>query len=197
MTLLDSCGSAEALVRTVAPLDEDGLRRVVASGLTAGWHTVPDRYSLVGGQSLGLMLGPVLRLLGVDDEALATFDAGGDRHSAAALCASCATALTPFPRSPGVGPDASPAALWNAALDEAAEGAARIVRATERGGRAGGRARPDRRMGPSGRVAVTKTSLSFPGRGGRRWSRPAPGARPCLAGARPGCSAGQGVPEAP
>ena len=30
-----------------------------------------------------------------------------------------------------VGPDASPAALWNAALDEAAEGAARIVRTTE------------------------------------------------------------------
>ena len=31
----------------------------------------------------------------------------------------------------GIGPDASPAALWNAALDEAAEGAARIVRPTE------------------------------------------------------------------
>ena len=128
--LLDSCGSAEALVRTVAPLDEDGLRRVVASGLTAGWHTVPDRFSLVGGQSLGLMLGPVLRLLGVDDDALATFDRAATGTSAGPMRV---VREGPYavPSVTCVGPDASPAALWNAALDEAAEGAARIIKATE------------------------------------------------------------------
>jgi sugar (pentulose or hexulose) kinase len=128
--LLDSCGSAEALVRTVAPLDEDRVRRAVASGLTAGWHTVPDRYSLVGGQSLGLMLRPVLRLLGVDEEALATFDA-----EAGAAAAGSVRVVRDGPYANlsivDVGPDASPAALWNAVLDEAAEGAARIVRTTE------------------------------------------------------------------
>jgi sugar (pentulose or hexulose) kinase len=128
--LLDSCGSAEALVRTVAPLDEDGLRRIVASGLTAGWHTVPERFSLVGGQSLGLMLGPVLRLLGVDDDAMATFDSGATGASARSLRV---IREGPYstPSVTGVGPDASPAGLWNAALDEVSEGAARIVRATE------------------------------------------------------------------
>ena len=128
--LLDSCGSAEALVRTVAPIDEDRLRRVVTSGLTAGWHTVPDRYSLVGGQSLGLMLGPVLRLLGVDDESLGTFDSAamGVPSGSLHLVRDGAYANASIV---GVGPDASPAALWNAALDEACERAARIVRTTE------------------------------------------------------------------
>jgi sugar (pentulose or hexulose) kinase len=128
--LLDSCGSAEALVRTVAPIDEDGLRRVVGSGLTAGWHTVPGRYSLVGGQSLGLMLGPVLRLLGVDDESLGTFDS-----AAAGVPPGSLHLVRDHPYASasivGVGPDASPAALWNAALEEASDGAARIVRTTE------------------------------------------------------------------
>ncbi len=128
--LLDSCGSAEALVRTVAPLDEDGLRRVVASGLTAGWHTVPDRYSLVGGQSLGLMLRPVLRLLGVGEEALGTFDAEAQAAPPGSVRVVRDGAYANL-SIVDLGPDASPAALWNAALDEAAEGAARIVRTTE------------------------------------------------------------------
>ncbi len=128
--LLDSCGSAEALVRTVAPLEEDRLRRVVASGLTAGWHTVPDRYSLVGGQSLGLMLRPVLRLLGVDEAALGTFDAEAQTATSGSVRV---VRDGPYANLSIVdlGPDASPAALWNAALDEAAEGAGRIVRTTE------------------------------------------------------------------
>ena len=129
-TLLDSCGSAEALVRTVAPLDEDQLRRAVASGLTAGWHTVPERYSLIGGQSLGLALGPVLHLLGVEDEALEAFDAAATGVASGSLRV---VRDSPYaaPSVLDVGLDASPAALWNAALDEASEGAARIVRATE------------------------------------------------------------------
>jgi hypothetical protein len=40
--------------------------------------------------------------------------------------------LYALPSISGVGPQASPAALWNAALDEASEGAARVIRATER-----------------------------------------------------------------
>jgi sugar (pentulose or hexulose) kinase len=129
--LLDSCGSAEALVRTVSPLDEHALRRAVAAGLTSGWHTVPERYSLVGGQSLGLMLGPVLRLLGVDDDNLEAFDAAALGVAAGPLRVVRDGLYAPASIS-GVGPQASPAALWNAALDEASEGAACIIRATER-----------------------------------------------------------------
>lgn len=130
-TLLDSCGSAEALVRTVAPLDEEGLRRIVAAGMTAGWHTVPGRYSLLGGQALGLMLGPVLRLLGVDDKGLEAFDAAALGVAAGALRV-VRDGPYAHPSVFCVGPDASPAALWNAALDEAVEGSARVIRATER-----------------------------------------------------------------
>jgi sugar (pentulose or hexulose) kinase len=128
--LLDSCGSAEALVRTVAPIDEDRLRRAVSSGLTAGWHTVPERYSLVGGQTLGLMLAPVLRLLGVDDEELPAFDRASTAVATGPLRV-VRDGLYSEPLVTGIGPDASPSALWNAALDEVAEGAARVIRATE------------------------------------------------------------------
>ncbi len=115
----------------MAPLDEDQLRRAVASGLTAGWHTVPERYSLVGGQSLGLVLGPVLRLLGVEDEALEAFDSAATGVASGSLHVVRDSPYATPPSVLDVGPDASPAALWNAALDEASEGAARIVRATE------------------------------------------------------------------
>jgi sugar (pentulose or hexulose) kinase len=128
--LLDSCGSAESLIRTVAPLDEDQLRRVVAAGLTAAWHTVPERYSLSGGQTLGLMLGPVLRLLGIDDEELPAFDRDA-RGARAGPLRVVREEPDSFPSVTGIGPDASPSALWNAALDEVAEGAARAIRATE------------------------------------------------------------------
>lgn len=129
-TLLDSCGSAEALVRTVAPLDEDGLRRVVSGGLSAGVHTAPERYSLLGGQYLGLVLSPFLRLLGVDDDGLEAFDAAALGVAPGPLRV---VREGPYENASvsGIGPEASPAALWNAALDEAAEGGARIVRATE------------------------------------------------------------------
>ncbi len=128
--LLDSCGSAEGLVRTVAPIAEDRLRVVVASGLTAGWHTVPEKYSLFGGQTLGLVLGPVLRLLGIDDEGLAHFDQAATGVTAGPLRV-VREGPDSFPSLTGIGPDASPSALWNAALDEVAEGAARLLRATE------------------------------------------------------------------
>ncbi len=102
-TLLDSCGSAEALVRTVPPLDEEGLRRAVAAGLTAGWHTVPGKYSLLGGQSLGLMLGPVLRLLGVDDDHLEAFD-GAALDVAAGSLRVVRDGLYALPSISGIGP---------------------------------------------------------------------------------------------
>jgi len=130
--LLDSCGSAEGFVRTVPPLDEAALRRAVSSGLSAGWHTLPDRYALLGGQSLGLLLGPVLKLLGVDDdEGVTNLD-----RAAAAKGPSSLRMLRdrPFasPSIVGIGADASPPALWAAALDVVSEGAARVVAAMDR-----------------------------------------------------------------
>jgi len=77
--ILDSCGTAEAFVRTVPALDTPAVGRAVEAGLDAGWHTVPGMYALITGQLLGLMLERVLALLGVTGpDALAALDAAGE-----------------------------------------------------------------------------------------------------------------------
>ncbi|MGO8722613.1 MAG: FGGY-family carbohydrate kinase [Acidimicrobiales bacterium] len=129
--LLDSCGTAEAVVRAVEPLPGPVLRRVIEAGLSAGWHTLPGRYALLGGQTLGLTLDRVLALLGVDGgEPLAILD-----RQASGVAAGSLRLVQEHPYSDpfivGIGPEASPAALWSAALDAVTEGAQRLVRATE------------------------------------------------------------------
>jgi sugar (pentulose or hexulose) kinase len=125
--LLDSCGTAEAVVRAVEPLPAPALRRVVDAGFSAGWHTLPGKYALLGGQTLGLTLDRVLALLGVDGgEPLATLD-----RQARGVPAGSLRLVQEHPYSDpsivGIGPGASPAALWSAALDAVTEGAGRLA----------------------------------------------------------------------
>jgi len=125
--LLDSCGTAEAVVRAVEPLSGPTLCRVVEAGFSAGWHTLPGKYALLGGQTLGLTLERVLALLGVDDgEPLATLD-----RQARGVPAGTLRLVQEHPYSDpsiaSIGPGASPAALWSAALDAVTEGARRLV----------------------------------------------------------------------
>jgi sugar (pentulose or hexulose) kinase len=55
--LLDSCGTAEALVRAVEPpLPEGAVETCVAGGLTVGWHVLWERWALVGGFPSGMTL---------------------------------------------------------------------------------------------------------------------------------------------
>jgi sugar (pentulose or hexulose) kinase len=129
--LLDSCGTAEAVVRAVEPLPGPVLPRVIAAGLSAGWHTLPGKYALLGGQTLGLSLERVLALLGVDDgEPLAALD-----REAWGVTASSLRLVQEHPYSEpsivGIGPGASPAALWSAALDAVTEGAQRLVQSMD------------------------------------------------------------------
>jgi sugar (pentulose or hexulose) kinase len=75
--VLDSCGTAEALVRVVAPpLDGEQVRRSVAGGVTVGWHVAADRQALLGGVWSGLALREVLDALGVGEHGLSELDAG-------------------------------------------------------------------------------------------------------------------------
>ncbi len=125
--LLDSCGTAEGMVRALEPLGSPALRRVVAAGLSAGWHTLPGRYALLGGQTLGLVLDQVLALLGIDgEEAFAALD-----RQARSVAAGTLRLVKEHPYSDpsivGIGSGASPAALWSAALDAVTEGARRLV----------------------------------------------------------------------
>jgi sugar (pentulose or hexulose) kinase len=58
--VLDSCGTAEALVRAVPPpLSQLVVQSAVARGLNVGWHVVPGLMSMVGGFLSGRLLAGV------------------------------------------------------------------------------------------------------------------------------------------
>jgi sugar (pentulose or hexulose) kinase len=62
----DSCGTAEAFVRTSEPLADDVVEQAVAAGLTVGWHVVPDQYVVLGALRSGFAFSRLLQLLGVN-----------------------------------------------------------------------------------------------------------------------------------
>jgi sugar (pentulose or hexulose) kinase len=129
--VLDSCGTAEGFVRTVSPLDEAGIDRAVAAGISAGWHTVPGMYALLAGQSLGLLLERVLSLLGVDGpDAVAALDRAAQDVSAGPMRVVQAVAYGDVSIL-DVSVPTSPAALWSAAIDHVSAGAAKIVEAMD------------------------------------------------------------------
>ncbi len=66
--VLDSCGTAEALVRTADPgLDDPVIGQLTRAGVTVGWHALPGRWCLLGATQGGRTLGRVLDALGVTD----------------------------------------------------------------------------------------------------------------------------------
>ena len=72
---LDSCGTAEALVRTVRPeLGPDDVERLTTAGITVDVSIQPERWSLLGGTQGGLVMQRVLGLLGVDRKGLSALD---------------------------------------------------------------------------------------------------------------------------
>ena len=72
---LDSCGTAEAVLRTIEPgLDQAVITTLTAAGVTVGWHVVADRWCLLGATQSGLVLQQVMRRLDADSSALADLD---------------------------------------------------------------------------------------------------------------------------
>src|ERR1700761_2980294 len=79
--LLDSCGTAEALIRTARPdLPAAAVRELTAAGVTVGWHALPGRWCLLGATEGGLVLERTLQLLGLTGAAIPGLD--GDALSA-------------------------------------------------------------------------------------------------------------------
>jgi sugar (pentulose or hexulose) kinase len=129
--VLGSCGTAEGFVRTVAPMDAAVVSRVVGTGLNASWHTVPGKYALLVGQSLGLLLERVLALVGAQGTAaMVALDAAAEGVPPGALRIAQEGTYGNISVL-GVDGSASPAALWSAALEHASTGAAHILRSME------------------------------------------------------------------
>ena len=122
---LDSCGTAEALVRTIpAGLAPDAVARLAAEGITVGWHVLAGHWCLLAATQGGLALQRVLGLLGVGPQTLPALDADALGATADGLVVTGVdnASLTIC----GVGSSASPARVWSAALDAVTEQARAI-----------------------------------------------------------------------
>ena len=105
---LDSCGTAEALVRTVTPgLPPPVVAELAARGITTGWHAMADHWCLLGATQGGLELQGTLARLGKTRADLPALDA---------------EAMDIVDVADGDGP----AHVWRAALEAVTDQAAQI-----------------------------------------------------------------------
>lgn len=113
---LDSCGTAEALVRTIAPgLSPLVVTELADAGITTGWHAVADHWCLLGATQGGLALQRILALLGKDKSDVAVLDGQALATEASRL----RVVAPPFGRLDvlGVADGDGPGQLWRAALE--------------------------------------------------------------------------------
>jgi sugar (pentulose or hexulose) kinase len=128
--VLDSCGTALALVRGAArplsgadkalsgaasTLSGAAIERLVASGISVGTHVLDDQQALLTGFAEGPALLSFLRLLGVDEADHAALDLQAAAIDAGQLRVEGID--QPGPSLVGISSDASPARVWRAALD--------------------------------------------------------------------------------
>ncbi|GAB2995855.1 hypothetical protein LWP59_24715 [Amycolatopsis acidiphila] len=119
---LDSCGTAEALVRTVrAGLPAAAVRELAETGITVGWHVLSGRWCLLGATQGGLVLERTLRLLGRTGADVPELDARLSSLDPSAL--RMAIGEDSFSLQ-DIGANVGPAVVWRAALDAVTEQAA-------------------------------------------------------------------------
>lgn len=122
-TVLDSCGTAEALVRTIDPgLGRDAVVKLAEAGITAGWHAEPGRWCLLGGTQGGLALQRVLAMLGLSDDDIASLDSSPATDSGILIDGVDQEVLV----IRGIGDGTSPAEVWHAALRAVTDRSERI-----------------------------------------------------------------------
>jgi sugar (pentulose or hexulose) kinase len=116
---LDSCGTAEALVRTVpAGFPASGVSELARGGVTVGWHILDGQWALLGATEGGLALQRVLSVLG-GREALAAVDAAAidavPGVVSVGLDGSSRVTIS------GIGDGVTAGDVWRAALEEITE----------------------------------------------------------------------------
>jgi sugar (pentulose or hexulose) kinase len=113
---LDSCGTAEALVRTVhAPFPALGVARLAQAGITVGWHVLDGRWALLGATEGGLALTRVLSAIGGSRAELAQLDAA----AMSATPGSVTVEIDDIARVTvgGIGDGVSAGGIWRATLE--------------------------------------------------------------------------------
>jgi sugar (pentulose or hexulose) kinase len=121
---LDSCGTAEAFVRTVPPgLPAADIRALTDAEVTVGWHALPEHWCLLGATRGGLLLQRMLALLGRGRADLPALDAAAldlaVDADAGELTVTGADGSEVGVRH--IGDDVHPARVWRAALTAAVE----------------------------------------------------------------------------
>jgi sugar (pentulose or hexulose) kinase len=128
--VLDSCGTAEALVRVVAPpLEPDAILRSVAAGVTVGFHVSEGRQALLAGLWSGLALQEVLDALAIGPDGRSGL-ASGALATAPGDAPALALELHSLERGRVRLPSGEPAErIWRAAIDAVAAEAEDLLRA--------------------------------------------------------------------
>ncbi|MEV7634407.1 FGGY family carbohydrate kinase [Microbacterium sp. NPDC089318] len=121
--VLDSCGTAEALVRIIEPaLSEHALLELTSAGITAGWSVFDDKWTLLGGTQAGLVLRNALSMLGFDSTDIARLEAQPSGGSPLHATIDARQELT----LQGASGATNPGDIWRAALDAVTRQAASV-----------------------------------------------------------------------
>jgi sugar (pentulose or hexulose) kinase len=139
--VLDSCGTAEAILRSTAPLPPATVARAVADGFTVGLHAIEGRFVLQGAIWAGEALQAVCDLLGVPTEARDALEAAALEADPGPLALHGLDDETLTVT--GLAGGASPGALYRAALERIGADGASVL------------ARMEALAGPARRLVVT------------------------------------------
>jgi sugar (pentulose or hexulose) kinase len=126
--VLDSCGTAEAIVRsTPAPAAPEVLLAAASRGITTGCHVVPERHVLLGYFKAGLSLRRILRLLGTEE--LGPSREALDREALHADVGSLRVLgmAEELQTVQGIGDRVTRGGVWRAALEATAHETSRIL----------------------------------------------------------------------
>jgi sugar (pentulose or hexulose) kinase len=170
--VLNSCGTAEAFIRAIAPLPPERVAETVNQDLTVGWHAVPDRQCLLGAQWSGQALGRILDLLGVPHKERAELEHAALSADAEGLALEGLSDDTLT--LSGIGRAASPPKAYRAALEAVGRGGADVL------GRMAAVAGPHRRLVVAGGWAEGEAARAVK----QRWLGPFGMTAATFAGAR-------------
>lgn len=142
--VFDSCGSAEALIRPVAPpTSPEARRRAVSGGVTVGWHAVSGQQALMAGFVSGLAMQRFLDLLGVEEDGREALDAAALEIPPGAGGVTVSDVTGDRGVLEGIPHSVTPAHVWRAAMEAVAHHGADTLATIEAV------------AGPTGRLVVT------------------------------------------